>query len=305
LTLRGTTPEAAQVPGHEVPLRPGHDVPPRPAEGPCRPFVKWAGGKRQLLPELKRYVPERFERYIEPFVGGGALFFGLSGRIATSPHSPRALLGDVNERLIRTYQGVRDSVEDVIEVLRGYRHEEKFYYQLREQPIDGCSDAEVAAWLIYLNKIGFNGLYRVNRQNRFNVPFGRHKNPTICDAATLRACSRALSGVDLAVIDFEQAAARAQAGDLVYFDPPYVPLSLTSSFTKYTSDGFDAERQVRLRDVALSLKQRGVHVLLSNSSADSVRELYSKDFEIVEVSATRLVNSKATRRGAITELVIR
>jgi DNA adenine methylase len=256
-----------------------------------------------LLPELRRYVPAHFERYIEPFVGGGALFFELSSRLG-SARTPRALLADVNERLIRTYQGVRDSVEDVIALLREFRHEEKFYYSVRERAIDAQSDAEVAAWLIYLNKIGFNGLYRVNRQNRFNVPFGRHKNPTICDEQTLRGCSRALSGVELQVAGFEQAVEHAQPGDLVYFDPPYVPLSVTSSFTKYTWDGFDADAQVRLRDVALGLKQRGVHVLLSNSSASSVRELYSKDFKIAEVSATRLVNSKAARRGAITELVI-
>ncbi|MEO8178076.1 MAG: DNA adenine methylase [Deltaproteobacteria bacterium] len=273
------------------------------AEGSCRPFIKWAGGKRQLLPELRRYVPAHFERYIEPFVGGGALFFELSSRLG-SARTPRALLADVNERLIRTYQGVRDSVEDVITLLREFKHEEKFYYSVRERAIDSQSDAEVAAWLIYLNKIGFNGLYRVNRQNRFNVPFGRHKNPTICDEQTLRGCSRALSGVELQVARFEQAVEHAQPGDLVYFDPPYVPVSVTSSFTKYTWDGFDADAQVRLRDVALGLKQRGVHVLLSNSSASSVRELYSKDFKIAEVSATRLVNSKAARRGAITELVI-
>jgi DNA adenine methylase len=273
------------------------------AEGTCRPFVKWAGGKRQLLPELLRYVPPHFERYLEPFVGGGALFFELAPRLA-SAREPRALLADVNERLIRTYQGVRDSVQDVIALLRDYLHEEQFYYRMRERSIDAQSDAEVAAWLIYLNKIGFNGLYRVNRQNRFNVPFGRHKNPTICDEQTLRACSRALARVELQVAGFEQTAERAQAGDLVYFDPPYVPLSVTS-FTRYTSDGFDTDAQVRLRDVALRLKQRGVHVLLSNSSASSVRELYSRDFEIVEVSATRNVNSKASGRGAVTELVIR
>jgi DNA adenine methylase len=193
----------------------------------------------------------------------------------------------------------------VIALLREYRHEEQFYYSVRERAIDELSDAEVAAWLIYLNKIGFNGLYRVNRQNRFNVPFGRHKNPTICDEPTLRACSRALEGVELQVADFEQVAERAEAGDLVYFDPPYVPLSVTSSFTRYTSDGFDGDAQIRLRDLALRLKRRGVHVLLSNSSASYVRELYQQDFEIIEVSATRQVNSKASGRGAITELVIR
>jgi DNA adenine methylase len=275
------------------------------AEGTSRPFIKWAGGKRQLLPELQSCVPAHFERYIEPFVGGGALFFGLSSRPLASARKPRALLADVNQRLIRTYQGVRDSVEDVIGLLRGYPHQAEFYYEQRERAIDELSDAEVAAWLIYLNKIGFNGLYRVNRQNRFNVPFGRHKNPTICDEPTLRACSRALQGVELQVADFEQVAERAEAGDLVYFDPPYVPLSVTSSFTRYTSDGFDGVDQIRLRDLALRLKQRGVHVLLSNSSADYVRELYQKDFEIIEVSATRQVNSKASGRGAITELVIR
>jgi len=282
----------------------------RTADGVCRPFIKWAGGKRQLLPELQSCVPAHFERYIEPFVGGGALFFRLSNLpLAALPlaseRKPRALLADVNQRLIRTYQGVRDAVDDVIALLRDCRHEAQFYYDMRERSIDECSDAEVAAWLIYLNKIGFNGLYRVNRQNRFNVPFGRHKNPTICDEPTLRACSRALAGVELQVADFEQVAERAEAGDLVYFDPPYVPLSVTSSFTRYTSDGFDVGDQVRLRDLALRLKRRGVHVLLSNSSADYVRELYQQDFELIEVSATRQVNSKASGRGAITELVIR
>jgi DNA adenine methylase len=266
--------------------------------GPRRPFVKWAGGKRQLLPELLRCVPERYGRYYEPFVGGGALFFEL--------RPPAAFLTDVNERLIRTYRGVRDQVERVIALLDSYPHDEKFFYELRDVNIDLHSDAEVAAWFIYLNKVGFNGLYRVNRKNRFNVPFGRHKNPTICDDATLRACSAALARATLEVADFSSAVAGAAAGDLVYFDPPYVPLSMTSSFTSYTSDGFGYDAQVRLRDLALELKQRGVHVVLSNSSADLVRNLYSPDgFTTTEVSATRLVNSKVARRGAITELVIR
>lgn len=267
------------------------------SDGPRRPFVKWAGGKRQLLPELLRYVPERHGRYFEPFVGGGALFFEL--------RPPVALLTDVNERLIRTYRGVRDHVGRVIELLDSYPHDEKFFYELRDLDVDTQTDADVAAWFIYLNKVGFNGLYRVNRKNRFNVPFGRHKNPTICDHATLRACSAALARASLEVADFETAVAQAAPGDLVYFDPPYVPLSVTSSFTSYTSGGFGRDAQVRLRDLALELKQRGVHVLLSNSSADFVRDLYQPSFITTEVSATRLVNSKVTRRGAITELVIR
>ena len=265
-------------------------------EGPRRPFVKWAGGKRQLLPELLRHVPERYGRYYEPFVGGGALFFEL--------RAPVARLTDVNERLVRTYLGVRNHVDRVIELLESYRHDAETFYRVREVDIDAESDADVAAWFIYLNKVGFNGLYRVNRKNRFNVPFGRHKNPTICDAPTLRACSAALAGATIEKSDFEAAVADAEPGDLGYFDPPYVPLSGTSNFTSYTSEGFGPEAQIRLRDLALTLKQRGVHVLLSNSSAAVVRDLYQAGFTTTEVSATRLVNSKVAGRRAITELVI-
>jgi DNA adenine methylase len=266
------------------------------AEG-RRPFLKWAGGKRQLLDELRRHVPPTYGRYLEPFVGGGSLFFALRPR--------EALLADVNQRLIRTYKGVRDDVDEVIRLLRDYPYETRFFYRMREIDIDARSDAEVAAWFIYLNKAGFNGLYRVNRRNLFNVPFGRHTNPTICDGVTLRACSAALAGTELLTSDFEIVCARAEPGDFVYFDPPYVPLSTTSSFTSYTAHGFGAEEQTRLRDAARALKERRVHVLLSNSSAPFVRDLYSDGFESIEVSATRQVNSKASGRGALTELVIR
>jgi DNA adenine methylase len=261
-----------------------------------RPFIKWVGGKRQLLPHLLRETPASFSRYFEPFVGGGALFFAV--------RPLKALLADVNERLIRTYKGVRDSVDEVIRLLRGYPHSSKFFYSLREKDIDSASDAEVAAWFIYLNKTGFNGLYRVNRANGFNVPFGRYAHPNYCDEQTLRACSRALACTELTVADFEVAVAAARRGDFVYFDPPYVPLSATSSFTSYTSGGFDAARQIRLRDTARNLKRRGVHVLLSNSSAPLVRDLYSDGFTLTTVSATRVLNSKTTSRGAITELII-
>jgi DNA adenine methylase len=266
-----------------------------PAEELVRPFLKWAGGKRQLLPELERRVPG-FNRYFEPFVGSGALFFALK--------PSRAVLADANERLIRTYQGVRDDIEGVISFLKKYPHDATFFYRLRNLDIDRRSDAELAAWFIYLNKTGYNGLYRVNRANRFNVPFGRYTNPTICDQANLRACSRALQGVKLLVADFETAVNQAKRGDFVYFDPPYVPLSATSSFTSYTSDKFGADEQRRLRDVAARLKSRGVAVMLSNSSAPFVRDLYRDGFQIQQVAATRLVNSRASGRGAIAELVI-
>jgi len=266
------------------------------ADDACKPFLKWAGGKRQLMPQLKRYIPEGFNEYFEPFLGGGALFFELRPQ--------KAVLADVNQRLIRTYKGVRDSVDEVIRRLKEYPHDPAFFYRLRQADIDAGTDAEVAAWFIYLNRTGFNGLYRVNRVNRFNVPFGRYTNPTICDEPNLRACSRALANTDLLVTDFENATAKAKVEDFVYLDPPYVPLSTTSSFTSYTSGGFGAPEHERLRDVARDLKKRQVSVLLSNSSSPFVRSLYSEGFQVREVAATRRVNSKVSGRGAIAELLI-
>ena len=225
------------------------------------------------------------------------MFFALRPR--------RAVLADVNARLIRTYRGVRNNVEDVIRLLRSFPHDSTFFYRFREANVDGGSDAEVAAWFIYLNKTGFNGLYRVNRDNRFNVPFGRYASPNICDESTLRACSAALADAELLVDDFEVVVAKAKRGDFVYFDPPYVPLSTTSSFTSYTSSGFGDAEQKRLRDLATRLKKRGVRVLLSNSSAPLVRKLYADGFDLIKVSATRVVNSKATARGSIVELLIK
>lgn len=264
-----------------------------------RPFVKWVGGKRQLLREIAALTPERFGRYFEPFVGGGALFFSLRPR--------DAFLSDANERLVRTYRAVRDEPESVIGLLSSYPHDQAFYMELRARGIDAASDIEVAAWFIYLNRTGFNGLYRVNQAGRFNVPFGRYANPTICDADNIRACSRALQSATLARSDFWQAeATTAETGDFVYFDPPYVPLSATSSFTAYQAGGFSSDDQRRLRDLAARLVRRGVHVLLSNSSAPLVRELYgAPPFEIHEVAAKRSVNCKAGGRGAVKELLIR
>jgi len=267
----------------------------REGDGAPRPFVKWVGGKRQILPSILGHVPRRYGAYHEPFLGGGAVFFRLRPQ--------RAFLSDSNVRLIRTYSGVRDDVEGVIERLESYRYEKRFYLRMRKLGIDSRSDADVAAWLVYLNRTGFNGLYRVNRSNQFNVPFGRYTNPTICDAANLRACAQALARADLAVEGFEQVVDRAERNDFVYFDPPYVPLSTTSSFTSYTSHGFDQDSQERLRDVAAALKRRGVHVLVSNSSAPVVRQMYA-GFRMQEVDAVRVVNSRGSGRGKIAELLI-
>ncbi len=257
--------------------------------------MKWAGGKRQLLTAILGQIPQVFGTYHEPFLGGGAVFFALS--------PGQAFLSDSNQRLVRCYRGIKEHVDDVIALLSGYKRNRRFFEGMRRQEIDAGSDAEVAAWFIYLNKMGFNGLYRVNSKNRFNVPFGDNKNALICDEENLRACSRALVHAELNWEDFEKVWDRAKPNDLVYFDPPYVPLSATSYFTSYTVGGFTGEDQIRLRNLALRLKEKNVHVLLSNSS--SAVELYSKDFSVIEVLAARAVNSKAERRGKITELLIR
>jgi DNA adenine methylase len=258
--------------------------------------LKWAGGKRQLVQELSKHVPKKFGTYYEPFVGGGALFFHLE------PH--KAVLSDSNSRLIRTYCGIKNDVDKVISILGSYRNEKSFYLKLRAAPIDERSDAELAAWFIFLNKTGFNGLYRVNRRNLFNVPFGDNAGARIVDEPNLRACSAALQNVQLHCEDFEVALERAKEGDFVYIDPPYVPLSDTAYFTSYTSSGFGPKDQVRLRDAALSLKRRGVTVVLSNSSSRRVSELYAADFTCIPVSASRLVNSNTKGRGKVTEFVI-
>jgi DNA adenine methylase len=263
----------------------------------ARPFLKWVGGKRQLLDALLAHVPPKISTYFEPFIGGGALFFALAPR--------HAVLSDQNERLIRAWRGIQNDVEGVIARLSTYPHNRTFFGEMRSHDIDRESDADVAAWLIYLNKTCFNGLYRVNRKNVFNVPFGRYENPTICNAEALRACSVALRGVELKHADFSMVLDLAKPGDFVYFDPPYVPLSATSSFTSYTAEGFGQKDQIRLRDVAQELKERGVNVLLSNSSAGFIREIFSdKKFVIEEVMASRNVSSKGTTRGKITELLV-
>jgi DNA adenine methylase len=261
----------------------------------ARPFLKWVGGKRQLLGAIARHVPPAYGTYHEPFLGGGAVFF--------HENPERAVLSDSNVRLIRTYLGVKTDVEGVIDRLQAYRYERAFYLRARERSIDDESDVDLAAWFIFLNRTGFNGLYRVNSKNRFNVPFGRHVNPVICDAENLRACAKVLAGADLRVDDFEGVIGRAAGSDFVYFDPPYVPLSATSSFTSYTSDGFGKGQQERLRDVVTQLKRSGVRVLLSNSAAPLVRELY-REFRVEEVDANRMVNSRADRRHKITELLV-
>jgi DNA adenine methylase len=225
------------------------------------------------------------------------VFFGLH------PHA--AVLYDRNERLIRAYRGVKNNVELVIDILRTYRNDKNFFLEMRKKLVDEGSDAEVAAWLIFLNKTGFNGIYRVNSKNQFNVPYANNQNARICDEDNLRACANVLAHAELKCADFTAVLEAARPGDVVYFDPPYIPVSETSYFTSYTSQGFGIDDQIRLRDAAIELRSRGVFVLLSNSSSPLVRELYEKSFECVPVSALRLVNSDPKGRGQITEFLIK
>jgi DNA adenine methylase len=264
-----------------------------------KPFLKWAGGKGQIIHELLVRIPKKFNTYHEPFLGGGALFFELyrQGRIR------KAILSDLNRELIDTYIALRDSVEQVIALLCSYPYDRDFYYEIRDQDPWRLTLIQRAARMIYLNRTCYNGLYRVNRRGRFNVPFGRYRNPTVCDAENLRAVSKALRDVEIHCEDFARVLERAQAGDFVYFDPPYAPVSETANFTAYTLDGFGPGEQVRLRDVARTLVNRGVAVMVSNSATRFIRQLYH-GFLIDEVEVGRPINCRATVRRGWREFII-
>jgi DNA adenine methylase len=271
------------------------------AEATPRPFLKWVGGKSQLLEQMEPLLPRTFKRYFEPFVGGAALFFDLR---AKERIDAGAYLSDVNKELIDCYVAVRDHVEDVIRALRDHKYESRHYYAVRAQNPEDLPLPKRAARTIFLNKTGYNGLYRVNKSGQFNVPFGRFKNPLFLDENNLRACSRALQGISIEVADFARVLETAKKRDFVYFDPPYVPRSPTSDFTAYIPGGFGAAEQKKLAEVFAELAKRGVYVMLSNSDTPFVRELYA-GFYIDVVYAARSVNSNASRRGKLPEVVVR
>ncbi|WLR52554.1 DNA adenine methylase [Bacillus tianshenii] len=268
-----------------------------------QPFLKWAGGKRQLLPVLREYFPTQYEDYYEPFVGAGAVLFDLMPE--------KAFINDVNEQLVNVYETIKDNVTELVEQLRFHaeHHEKEYYYEIRawdrSEKITKLSDVERAARILYLNKTCFNGLYRVNSKGQFNVPFGKYKNPNIVNEDVLRAVSTYLNSIQFKITntDFEEAVTSAKRGDFVYFDPPYDPLNETSSFTSYAQGGFGKEEQVRLRDCFVKLAERGCTVMLSNSYTPFIQELY-KDFHIETVQASRSINSKGSARGKIPEAVV-
>jgi len=279
----------------------------RPTNAP-KPFLKWAGGKTQLLSQLQPLFPRQFSGYHEPFVGSAAVYLhlynlGQSGELKAS--LKRVSLTDSNEELINCYCAVRDDVEAVIGLLTDHKqnHNRRYYYAVRAEEPSAQSNVERAARLIYLNKTCYNGLYRVNRKGQFNVPMGRYKSPGIFDPDELRAASRALDGVSLEVADFRDVLKRARKGDFIYFDPPYYPVSKTANFTSYTEYPFGKFEHESLALVARALDEKGCRIMLNNSWTDFTRRLYF-GFKRVELQAIRSINSKAGKRGKISEMVV-
>ncbi|HEV2391626.1 MAG TPA: DNA adenine methylase [Verrucomicrobiae bacterium] len=276
-----------------------------PAIIAAQPFLKWAGGKGQLLTQLDGLLPKQLDIYFEPFTGGGAVFFHLKHRFPRM----RAFLRDSNADLINAYQVVRDFPDDLMarldEHLAHYRVErERYFYHIRSQhevPFEAV--VERAARMIFLNKTCFNGLWRVNARGQFNVPIGSHKNPALYDRGNILAASLALQGAHLAVQDFRNTMEEAGAGDFIYIDPPYAPVSPTASFTSYTREEFGLEAQRELAGLFAGGARRGVRLMLSNSDTPFIRELYG-DFVIHTVRARRAINSNGLKRGEINEVVI-
>ena len=264
------------------------------------PIVKWVGGKRQLMFELLKNMPKSYNRYFEPFIGGGALFFEL--------RPENAYISDMNEELINLYSVVRDNVYELISDLNKHEVSKEYFLDIRNidrtDEYKNLPDVQRASRFIYLNRTCFNGLYRVNSQGQFNVPFGDYKNPRIVDENNLLNCSELLKNTEIKCADFSEILTKVKKRDFVYFDPPYVPLNETSSFTSYTKDGFDMDMQFKLREVCDELDSMGVMFMLSNSDTKFVNELYSK-YEIKKVFASRAVNANAEGRGKITEVLVR
>jgi len=266
------------------------------------PFLKWIGGKRQLLPAITGLFPKSYSNYYEPFIGGGAVFFNMQPKKAT--------INDYNEELINVYKTIKEHPEELILDLKTHKNESDYFYKLRaldrQAAYIGLSEVQKASRVIYLNKTCFNGLYRVNSSGEFNSPFGKYKNPNIVNEITIRAVSKYLNKNNITILngDFEEAVKGIRKGAFVYFDPPYDPVSASSNFTGYVKGGFDRNEQVRLRDLCDKLDKRGVKFLLSNSATAFIEDLY-KNYDINYVKANRSVNSVGSKRGEVDEVLIR
>ena len=266
-------------------------------------FLKWAGGKLQLIEQFENLFPHKFRNYYEPFIGSGAVFFYVKSKLKPN----KVLLSDTNEELINCFLMVRDKPSELVELFLNYRkkHSKEYYYTVRSIESNRLDSVDRAARLIYLNKTCFNGLYRVNSKGQFNVPFGDYESPSIFDKNTLFQASQLLRGVHLQVMSFEKILDFAGKDDFVYFDPPYIPLSKTSSFTRYSKSDFSMKEQKQLSKVFGILDSRGCFVMLSNSDHALTRELY-RDYKknTVVVRAKRMINSVGSKRGAIDELIV-
>ncbi|MCA9355274.1 DNA adenine methylase [Candidatus Kaiserbacteria bacterium] len=270
-----------------------------------KPFVKWVGGKRQLLQQFRDmglYPPDDFDpvtnSYFEPFVGGGAVFFDLLPK--------KAELSDLNSELVITYNVIKDDVDALIKSLKKHKYDKEYYLKVRAKDPKELPDLDVASRFIFLNRTCFNGMYRVNSRGGFNVPFGKYTNPIICDEENLQKVSKALKKVTIKNQDYKNVLKKAKKGDFVYFDPPYYPVSKTASFTSYTADSFLDKEQTELRDTFVELHKRGCYVMLSNSDTPFINEIYSgiKGVKVSKVAAGRAINSNATKRGKISEVLV-
>ncbi|MFH2110532.1 MAG: DNA adenine methylase [Candidatus Bathyarchaeota archaeon] len=265
------------------------------------PILKWAGGKRQLIPNILAQFPRDYKQraFHEPFFGGGAVFFKIKPK--------QGSINDVNPRLMSFYRVVRDNPDELIELAKTYRHDKDEFYRLRERFNEpGLSDIEDASLLLYLNKTAFNGLYRVNSKGKFNVPFGRYKNPTIVDEKRISEASQILKNIEVLCTDFTYVIDYSKEGDLCYFDPPYLPVSDTADFTSYSKDGFSFDDQIRLRDTCVSLDDKGVLFVLSNSYVETLVDKYREvdSFSVDIVKANRAINSVADKRGPVDEILV-
>ena len=267
------------------------------------PVVKWVGGKRQLLDEITPLLPRRITSYCEPFLGGGAVLFSIQ--------PSKAIINDINEDLMLVYAVIRDDVEGLIKSLEQYENTSEYFYKIRDIDRDkefyhSMSKVERASRLIYLNKTCFNGLFRVNSSGEFNSPFGHYKNPNIVNAPVLRAVNKYFNANKIQIYneDFEVTLKRVNKGGFVYLDPPYDPVSDTANFTGYNKGGFNRKEQERLKECCDDLTRRGVNFMLSNSATAFIKELY-QDYDITIVKAKRAINSNASKRGAVEEVLIR
>ncbi|MEI6426219.1 MAG: DNA adenine methylase [Candidatus Absconditabacteria bacterium] len=269
-----------------------------------KPFIKRVGGKRQLLSQIEKFYPKKFNRYFEPFVGGGAVFFDLRNKFGVDFE---AHLFDINENMIITYNIIKDNVLGLIKELKSYPYNKDFFMEIRawdrELSFKKKSNIKKAARFIYLNRTSFNGLHRVNSQGFYNVPMGKYTNPKICDEETLMATKEALQNTTIIKEDFSNIIKYAKKGDFFYFDPPYDPLTDTANFTGYNKGGFGREEQQKLFEVYKKLDKMGCFVMLSNHNTDFINNLY-KDYHRHVVYARRSINSDSSKRGVVEETVI-